>query len=123
MRVTPVGTGEAGPATTREIRSLPAHAPGAVDTPFVIQPYDEVVTHDTPGRRPRLRRCLAGLVTPRTRRLGEARSAASRCRRACPRRVHDPRRAEELRHGQPGQPRSAARARWRARRHSDGQRR
>ncbi|WP_145503602.1 AraC family transcriptional regulator [Streptomyces sp. CFMR 7] len=46
MRVTPAGAGEAGPATTRETRSLPAHAPGAVDTPFVIQGYDEVVSHD-----------------------------------------------------------------------------
>ncbi|MDX3374427.1 AraC family transcriptional regulator [Streptomyces sp. ME02-6991-2A] len=46
MRVMPTA-GEAGPSTTRETRSLPAHAPGAVDTPFVIQPYDEVVSHDT----------------------------------------------------------------------------
>ncbi|MEU3180748.1 helix-turn-helix domain-containing protein [Streptomyces albidoflavus] len=32
---------------TRETRSLPAHAPGAVETPFVIQGYEEVVPHDT----------------------------------------------------------------------------
>ncbi|MEU4179083.1 AraC family transcriptional regulator [Streptomyces sp. NPDC026589] len=32
---------------TRETRTLPAFAPGSVDTPFVIAGYDEVVTHDT----------------------------------------------------------------------------
>ncbi|MFF2944974.1 AraC family transcriptional regulator [Streptomyces niveus] len=32
---------------TRETRTLPALAPGGVDTPFVIAGYDEVVTHDT----------------------------------------------------------------------------
>ncbi|MFJ4963169.1 HTH-type transcriptional repressor of iron proteins A [Streptomyces sp. ADI96-02] len=32
---------------TRETRSLPALAPGAVDTAFVIEGYDEVVPHDT----------------------------------------------------------------------------
>lgn len=43
----PAATGEAVPSTTREIRSLPAHAPGAVDTPFVTKGYDEVVSHGT----------------------------------------------------------------------------
>ncbi|MFH9268540.1 AraC family transcriptional regulator [Streptomyces sp. NPDC017546] len=32
---------------TRETRTLPAFAPGSVDTSFVIAGYDEVVTHDT----------------------------------------------------------------------------
>lgn len=32
---------------TRETRSLPVLAPGSVDTPFVIQDYEEVVAHDT----------------------------------------------------------------------------
>ncbi|MEE1802182.1 AraC family transcriptional regulator [Streptomyces sp. JV176] len=32
---------------TTETRSLPAVAPGAWETPFVIMGYDEVVTHDT----------------------------------------------------------------------------
>ncbi|MFD6620319.1 helix-turn-helix transcriptional regulator [Streptomyces diastaticus] len=32
---------------TQETRTLPAHAPGAVETPFVIQGYEEVVAYDT----------------------------------------------------------------------------
>lgn len=32
---------------TRETRTLPALAPGAVQVPFVISSYDEVVAHDT----------------------------------------------------------------------------
>ncbi|NEE33547.1 AraC family transcriptional regulator, partial [Streptomyces sp. SID7982] len=32
---------------TRETRTLPAFAPGSVETPFVIKDYGEVVSHDT----------------------------------------------------------------------------
>ncbi|ONK12971.1 AraC family transcriptional regulator [Streptomyces sp. MP131-18] len=37
----------ARPRTSRETRTLPALAPGAVEVPFVIRCYDEVVAHDT----------------------------------------------------------------------------